>query len=187
MHRIGGQITWGRKWKNIIFGQELGLFSGFLDEGPPCNKKNWDRNYIPNRFRDKTFVDQWNQNKCGRLINRKILKYSVLEINIFNPICFVNTKHAAILEPILQRSVHTKVYETIIHYSLQDADHPSILPRYGMTSLRGVKRDRHTYCTVRTSDGGQRSWTRERKRGRWAEPTKTTVRRKLEGWKDSGL
>lgn len=99
-------------------------------------------------------------------INRKILKYSVLEIDIINPICFVNTKHAAILEPILQRSVHTKVYETIIHYSLQDADHPSILPRYGMTSLRGVKRDGHTYCTVRTSDGGQRSWTRERKRGR---------------------
>lgn len=146
------------------FCQVLGLFSGFLDERPSCNKKNWDRNYILNRFRDKTFVDQRNQNKCGRLvIDRKILKYSVLEIN---PICFVNTKHAAIFEPILQRSVHTKVYETIIHYSLQDADHPSILPRYGMTSLRGVRRDGHTYCTVRTSDGGQRSWTRERKRGR---------------------
>lgn len=144
----------------------LGPFSGFLDEGPSCNKNNWDRNYIPNRFRDKTFVDQRNQNKCGRLIHRKILKYSVSEINIFNPICFVNTKHAAILEPIFQRSVHTKVYETIINYSFQDADHPSLLPRYGMTSLRGVKRDGHTYCTVRTSDGGQRSWTRERKRGR---------------------
>lgn len=37
-HQIRCRITWGRKRQNIIFGQVWGPFSGFLDEGPSCNK-----------------------------------------------------------------------------------------------------------------------------------------------------